>query len=48
MVLLGEDIPKQLKNRGVLQPYPETEDTDEEDLDNLAESYDIRMGKLIL
>lgn len=44
MVMLGEDIPKQLKSNGTLQCYPGTEESDDEDLDALAESYDIQMG----
>ncbi|KAG7197866.1 hypothetical protein KM043_001677 [Ampulex compressa] len=43
MVMLGEDIPKQLKAREVLQCYPGTDESDDEDLDALAESYDIQM-----
>ena len=45
MVMLGEDIPKQLKSNGMLQCYPGMEESDDEDLDALAESYDIQMGK---
>lgn len=45
MVMLGENIPKQLKANGTLQCYPGMEESDdEEDLDALAESYDIQMG----
>jgi len=44
IVMLGEDIPKQLKENGTLQCYPGMEDSDDEDLDALAESYDIQMG----
>lgn len=44
MVMLGEDIPKQLKSNGMLQCYPGMEESDDEDLDALAESYDIQMG----
>ncbi|KOC65973.1 Stress-activated map kinase-interacting protein 1 [Habropoda laboriosa] len=43
MVMLGEDIPKQLKSNGTLQCYPGMEESDDEDLDALAESYDIQM-----
>ncbi|GAB1866435.1 Stress-activated map kinase-interacting protein 1 [Camponotus japonicus] len=43
IVMLGEDIPKQLKENGTLQCYPGMEDSDDEDLDALAESYDIQM-----
>ncbi|CAL7947967.1 unnamed protein product [Xylocopa violacea] len=43
MVMLGEDIPKQLKSNGTLQCYPGIEESDDEDLDALAESYDIQM-----
>ncbi|XP_076232253.1 SAPK-interacting protein 1 [Calliopsis andreniformis] len=43
MVMLGEDIPKQLKSNGTLQCYPGMEDSDDEDLDALAESYDVQM-----
>lgn len=44
IVMLGEDIPKQLKENGTLQCYPGMEDSDDEDLD---ESYDIQMGTYI-
>lgn len=44
MVMLGEDIPKQLKSNGMLQCYPGMEESDDEDLDALAESYDVQMG----
>jgi hypothetical protein len=45
MVMLGEDIPKQLKENRILQCYPGMEESDDdEDLDALAESYDIQMG----
>lgn len=47
MVMLGEDIPKQLKSNGTLQCYPGMEESDDEDLDALAESYDIQMGKFL-
>lgn len=47
IVMLGEDIPKQLKENGTLQCYPGMEDSDDEDLDALAESYDIQMGTYI-
>ncbi|XP_011143027.1 target of rapamycin complex 2 subunit MAPKAP1 isoform X1 [Harpegnathos saltator] len=43
MVMLGEDIPKQMKENGMLQCYPGREESDDEDLDVLAESYDIQM-----
>ncbi|XP_011159983.2 target of rapamycin complex 2 subunit MAPKAP1 [Solenopsis invicta] len=43
MVILGEDIPKQLKKNGTLQCYPGMEESDDEDLDAMAESYDIQM-----
>ncbi|XP_029160366.1 target of rapamycin complex 2 subunit MAPKAP1 isoform X2 [Nylanderia fulva] len=43
IVMLGEDIPKQLKANGTLQCYPGMEDSDDEDLVALAESYDIQM-----
>lgn len=43
IVMLGEDIPKQLKSNGTLQCYPGMEESDDEDLDALAESYDIQM-----
>ncbi|KYN06699.1 PREDICTED: stress-activated map kinase-interacting protein 1 [Cyphomyrmex costatus] len=43
MVILGEDIPKQLKKNGTLQCYPGMEESDDEDLDVMAESYDIQM-----
>ncbi|KAH0952635.1 hypothetical protein HN011_005806 [Eciton burchellii] len=44
MVMLGEDIPKQLKENRILQCYPGMEESDDdEDLDALAESYDIQM-----
>lgn len=44
MIMLGEDIPKQLKANGTLQCYPGMEESDDEDLDAMAESYDIQMG----
>lgn len=44
IVMLGEDIPKQLKANGTLQCYPGMEDSDDEDLDAMAESYDVQMG----
>lgn len=44
MVMLAEDIPKQLMSNGMLQSYPRTEESDDEGLDPLAESYDIQMG----
>lgn len=47
MVMLGEDLPKQLKANGVLDCYPGMEESDEEDIDAMAESYDIQMGKLL-
>ncbi|KAI4483045.1 hypothetical protein M0804_008100 [Polistes exclamans] len=43
MVMLGEDIPKEMKSNGTLQCYPGMEESDDEDLDALAESYDIQM-----
>ncbi|XP_012269766.2 target of rapamycin complex 2 subunit MAPKAP1 [Athalia rosae] len=43
MVMLGEDLPKQLKANGVLECYPGMEDSDDEDIDAMAESYDIQM-----
>ncbi|XP_047352649.1 target of rapamycin complex 2 subunit MAPKAP1 [Vespa velutina] len=43
MVMLGEDIPKELRSNGTLQCYPGMEESDDEDLDALAESYDIQM-----
>ncbi|XP_012531064.1 target of rapamycin complex 2 subunit MAPKAP1 isoform X2 [Monomorium pharaonis] len=43
MVILGEDIPKQLKKNGTLQCYPGMEESDDEDLDVMGESYDIQM-----
>ncbi|XP_043275029.1 stress-activated map kinase-interacting protein 1 [Venturia canescens] len=42
IVMLGEDIPKQLKSNG-LKCYPGMEESDDEDLDAMAESYDIQM-----
>lgn len=48
MVMLGEDIPKQLKSNGTLQCYPGMEESDDEDLDALAESYDVQMGNFPL
>lgn len=41
MVMAGEDIPKILHSNGTLQCYPGMEESDEEDLDALSESYDI-------
>ncbi|XP_076626457.1 SAPK-interacting protein 1 isoform X1 [Colletes latitarsis] len=43
VVMVGEDIPKQLKSNGMLQCYPDMEESDDEDLDALVESYDIQM-----
>lgn len=43
MVMLGEDIPKQLKSNG-LKCYPGMEESDDEDLDAMSESYDMQMG----
>ena len=43
MVLLGDDIPKLLKENGSLNCYPGNDDSEEEDL-NMAESYEIHMG----
>ncbi|KAI4501175.1 hypothetical protein M0802_003548 [Mischocyttarus mexicanus] len=43
MVMLGKDIPKEMKSNGTLQCYPGMEESDDEDLDALAESYDIQM-----
>lgn len=40
-----DDIPKDMQNNGTLQAYPGTEDSDEEDLDALSDSYDVQMGK---
>lgn len=46
MIMLGEDIPKQLKTNGTLEAYPGHEESeDDEDIDAMAESYDIQMGK---
>lgn len=45
MVMLGEDIPKQLKANGA-RCYPGMEDSDDEDLDAMSESYDIQMGMI--
>lgn len=47
MVMLGEDIPKQLKTYGTLQCYPGMEESGDEDLDALSESYDIQMGNVL-
>lgn len=44
MVMAGEDIPKILHSNGTLQCYPGMEESDEEDLDALSESYDISFG----
>lgn len=48
MVMLGEDIPKQLKANGTLECYPGMEESDDEDIDAMAESYDIQMGKIVI
>lgn len=48
MVILGEDIPKQLKKNGTLQCYPGMEDSDDEDLDVMGESYDMQLGIFVL
>lgn len=39
-----DDIAKDLQKNGTLHAYPGNEDSDEEDLDALTESYDIQMG----
>ena len=46
MVMVRDDMPKDLLNSGTVHAYPGTEDSDEEDLDALADSYDIQMGKI--
>ncbi|XP_076183308.1 SAPK-interacting protein 1 isoform X2 [Ptiloglossa arizonensis] len=43
VTMAGEDIPKQLKSNGTLQCYPGMEESDDEDLDALVESYDVQM-----
>ncbi|KAJ8680845.1 hypothetical protein QAD02_016632 [Eretmocerus hayati] len=43
MVMVKDDIPKNLHNSGALYAYPGAEDSDEEDLDALTDSYDIHM-----
>ncbi|XP_076276533.1 SAPK-interacting protein 1 isoform X1 [Lasioglossum baleicum] len=43
IVMVGEDIPKQLKSNGTLHCYPGMESSDDEDLDGLGESYDVQM-----
>ncbi|KZC13286.1 PREDICTED: stress-activated map kinase-interacting protein 1 [Dufourea novaeangliae] len=43
MVMVGEDIPKQLKSNCMLHCYPGMEESDDEDLDALVESYDVQM-----
>lgn len=45
-VMPREDIPKQLKANGA-QCYLGFEESDDEDLDALTESYDIQMGDYI-
>ena len=42
LVMLGEDIPRQLKSNGA-KCYPGLDDSDDEDLDAMSESYDIQM-----
>lgn len=44
MVMLGLDIPKHLKSNG-MKCYPGMDESDDEDLDAMSESYDIQMGK---
>lgn len=44
MVMVRDDVPKDLLSSGVLNAYPGAEDSDEEDLDAMSESYDIQMG----
>ena len=46
LVMAKDDIPKELNERGVVCTYPGVDDSDEEDLDALSDSYDIQMGKL--
>ena len=48
MVMVGEDLPKTFKLNGTLQSYPCLEESDEEDLDALGESYDILFGILTI
>lgn len=43
VVMLGDDIPKALKQNGSVHCYPGNDDNDDEDL-NMAESYEIQMG----
>lgn len=45
MVMVGEDIPKQIKAYSECY-YPGDEESDDEDLDAMSESYDIQMGKI--
>lgn len=45
-VMVKDDILKDLQNSGGLSAYPGGEDSDEEDLDALGDSYDIQMGKV--
>ncbi|XP_058803465.1 target of rapamycin complex 2 subunit MAPKAP1 [Phymastichus coffea] len=40
-VMVRDDIPKHLLNSGVLSAYPNAEDSDDEDLDALGDSYDL-------
>lgn len=43
MVMVRDDIPKDMQSSGALHAYPGAEDSGEED-DIMAESYDIQMG----
>lgn len=44
IVMARDDIAKDLQKNGTLYAYPGNDDSDEEDLDALTESYDIQMG----
>lgn len=43
--MAGDDIPKHLKKTFPTECYPEMDDSDDEDMDPMSESFDIRMGK---
>lgn len=45
--MVRDDIPKNLLNNGILSAYPNAEDSDDEDLDALGDSYDLNFGKTI-
>lgn len=41
--MIGEDIPKTLKSNKLMRSYGD-DDSDDEDIDAMAESFEIQMG----